>query len=89
MREVNQLFTATFEELRRQRTLVMAIDSYTQGAMQDMSAGNFEFEKAEKRKKCPNACAGSLSCCSSSSRPSSSSSTLPSSIRTRRSETLA
>lgn len=51
MREVNQLFTQTHEEIQRQRHMLNSIDTYTQNALSEMSTGNEQLSQAQKHQK--------------------------------------
>lgn len=51
MREVNNLFTQTMQELQRQRHLVVSIDNQTSKAHDAMKEGNSQLDKASEHQK--------------------------------------
>ena len=51
MREVNQIFTQTLEELQKQQHMIATIDGHTEEAVNDMRHGNESLDKAKQHQK--------------------------------------
>lgn len=56
MREVNQLFQQTHEEIQRQRHMLNSIETYTGNALSEMSEGNEQLSKAQQHQKSSGRC---------------------------------
>jgi hypothetical protein len=56
MKQLNQLFQSTLEEIQRQRNLVTAVDEHVAQALDDMFDGNEQLDKAQRYHKRGNRC---------------------------------
>jgi hypothetical protein len=56
MREVNQLFGETLEQLQAQRHILTAIETHTTEAASEMSRGNEALEEAKEKQKASTKC---------------------------------
>jgi hypothetical protein len=56
MREVNQLFGETLEQLQAQRHILTAIETHTTEAVSEMQRGNEELEQAKEKQKSSTKC---------------------------------
>lgn len=56
MREVNQLFGETFEQLQAHRHILTAIETHTSEALSEMERGNETLEEAKEKQKASTKC---------------------------------